>query len=437
MAKITIFVFLLLLVALGFFAVENKDMMTIKVPFGSVYEIPKISLMLLSTTIGALVILFLFFIRETRRAIFNLQYQKRQKKEARIHELYSKALDAILGNKDEEAKEALEEILKEDPEHIDALLKLGDIAFANEDYKTAFEYYRQARDINPKNLQSLLSIETAQEKLKNYDGALRHLEEILDIDEENLTALYKKQSILENREKWDDLVSLQKTIIKLEQNEKDKQREERKLLGYKYEYARSSLENGDIEKAEKAFKTLLKMDSNFVPAYLGMAEVMVTNGETEEAINFLEKSYETLNSVILVARIEDLLIGFGEPGRLLRFYRNAFSKNPQDNGLKFLLGKLYYRLEMVDDAIETLDSIDTTQFSTPELYRVKGELYIKRNQISRAMDELRKACGIKQSLIIPYCCNNCGAKSRDWAGRCPQCKEWNTYRLDVYGSCKA
>ncbi len=437
MGKIAILVFLVFLAVLGFFAVENKDIVSVKVPFGSSYEIPKIALILLSSTVGALAILIVFFIRDTKRVIDNLQYQKRQKKEAKIQEFYSRALNAILGNKEEEAEEALSEILKEDPEHIDALLRLGDISLSNGDYKTAFEHYKKTLDISPKNMQALLSVETVIEKMQRYDDAVRYLDEILDIDSENLTALYRKRSILERKDMWDDLLSLQKVILKLEHNENDKQREERRFLGYKYEYARASLENGELEKAEKAFRTMLKMADNFIPAYLGLAEVMLTKGETEEAINFLEKAYDQLKSIIILARLEDLLINVGEPGRLIRFYRNAIAKNPQDNGIRFLLGKLYYRLEMVDDAMEILNSIDMNVFSVPELYSLKGELYIKRNQIPRALDELKKACGIKRPFRIQYCCSNCNFKSEDWSGRCPHCTEWNTYRLDVYGTCKA
>lgn len=437
MGKMAVLVFLVFLAVVGFFAMDNKDNVVVKIPFGSVYEIPKIALMLLSAIVGSFVIFVIFFIRDTKRIIDNLQYQKRQKKEAKINTYYSKALNAILADKEEEAKEFLGDILKEDPEHIDALLRLGDIAMGNDYYQGAFEYYKKARDISPSNLQVLLSVETVLEKTQRYDDALRYLEDILDIDSDNLTALHRKRSILERRELWDDLLSLQKTVMKLEHNEKDKQKEERRFLGYKYEYARSSLENGKLEKAEKAFRTLLKMDSGFVPAYLGMAEVMLTRGETEEAINFLEKGFEELNSVIILARIEDLLISVGEPGRLIRFYKNAISRNPQDNGLKFLLGKLYYRLEMVEDALESMNSIDTSGFSPAELYTLKGELFLKRNQVSKALDEYRRACGIKQSVLIPYCCSNCGFKSVEWSGRCPDCKEWNTYRLDLYATCKA
>src|SRR5208282_5878424 len=99
-----------------------------------------------------------------------------------IHAHYSRALNAILGDKEEEAKEALAEILKEDPEHLDALLRLGDIALSNEDFQAAFDYYKKARDINHSDLHVLLSIETVMEKMKRFDDSMKYIDEILDID---------------------------------------------------------------------------------------------------------------------------------------------------------------------------------------------------------------------------------------------------------------
>ena len=428
--------FLIFLTALGFFAVENKDAIIIKIPFGSAYEMPKIALILLSTTIGALTILIIFFIRDTKKAIENIQFHRRQKRDEKIQNSYAKALNALLGNRDDDAKEYLLDILKENPDHIDSLLKLGDISIKKNDYESALNYYKKAKNISPSNLQVLFSLEALMEKMNRYDDALSYIEDILDIDSENIAALYKKRLILERKENWDELISLQKNIIKLIE-EKDKPAEEQKLKGYKYEYGRSSLENGEIEKAEKAFRAVLKIDSTFIPAYFGLVEVLLTKGETEEAINLLEKSYEQLKSVIILARLEDLLINVGEPGRLIRFYKNILSKNPQDYGLAFLMGKLYYRLEMVDDAIEVLNSIDTNVFSVAELFILKGELYLKRNQIAKSLEEYRKSCNIRQQLLLPYCCFSCGFKSKEWSGRCPQCFEWNTYRLDIYGACKA
>ena len=30
-----------------------------------------------------------------------------------------------------------------------------------------------------------------------------------------------------------------------------------------------------------------------------------------------------------------------------------------------------------------------------------------------------------------FICQNCGAESAKWIGRCPSCKEWNTYHEEI------
>ncbi|MFA5353876.1 MAG: tetratricopeptide repeat protein [Thermodesulfovibrionales bacterium] len=435
MGKLSVFIFLLFLTALGFFALENKDSVLIKMPFGGMYEISKVALMLLSTTLGALATLLVFFVRDTKQMIESLQYQRRQKREEKLHGFYAKALNAIISNRDEEAQAALMEIMKETPDHIDALLRLGDIALKRREFKAALDHYKKVRDFDPANLQAIFSMATVMEKMGRYDDSLKYLDEVLDSDSGNNTALMRKRTLLEKKEEWDGLLSLQKTVIKLADGDGEKEREEKRLTGYKYEYARAALETGELEKAEKGFRALLKADEGFIPACLGLVEVLVGKGETEEAINLLEKTYEQKGSVIILARLEDLLISVGEPGRLIRTYKNALSRNPQDNELPFLLGKLYYRLEMVDDAIEALDSVEPLS-PTPELSCLRGDLYMKRNQPARAMAEFRRACSIGRPPVS-YCCTVCGQKTGEWSGRCPQCGDWNSYELDIHGNCKA
>lgn len=429
--------FILFLGAVALFAIFNQEATTIKIPFGKTYEIPKIALLLLSSAVGALAMLIIFAIRDTKRFIINRQYQKRQKKEAEIQELYSKALNTLLAHNEGEAKEFLKSVLSKEPEHLDTLLRFGDIAVSEEDFQKAAEYYQRARNLNPQNLETLFSLERLMEKTGRWSDALNYLEEILEIDEENLSALYRKRDIFERQGRWDELVSVQKLILKNEHTERDRNRERQNLVGYKYEYGRHGLESGELEKAKKAFRTVLRLEKDFVPATLGLAEVLLREGEGEEAINLLEKSYEQTSSPIILARLEDLLISLGEPARLIRIYRNSLSKNPQDLVIKFFLGKLFYRLEMVDDAFETLTSIDTGGAVYPELHQLTGNLYMKRHQPDKAVHEFRKALDIKIALRLPYYCKECGFTSHEWSGRCEGCKRWNTLQFSLDSTCKA
>ncbi len=97
-------------------------------------------------------------------------------------------------------------VLTEEPEHLNALLQLGDIAIAEDDFQKAREYYQRARDLNSRSIEVLFSLERLMEKTGRWTDALRYIEEILDLDDKNLSALYKKRDILEKQERWDDIV---------------------------------------------------------------------------------------------------------------------------------------------------------------------------------------------------------------------------------------
>jgi tetratricopeptide (TPR) repeat protein len=437
MGKLSIFLFVIFLFALSVFSIFNQGAIAITVPFGPVYEIQKFALSLFSIAVGVFITFIFFTIRDTKKFIDNWQFQKKQKQDIRVQDLYSRALNSLLAKNLEAAGEALEEILKEEPDHIDALLRLGDLAAGSEDFQTANARYQRARELEPKRLETLFALDRLMEGAGRWSEALRYLDEILDIDDANLSALYRKREILERQARWDDTVSLQKSILKHEHSEKDRKREQQNLLGYEYEYGRHSLENSQLEKAKKAFKNVLRTEKDFVPAILGLAEVLLQEGEGEESVNILENAFAATESKIVLARLEDLLISIGEPSRLIRIYRSGISRNPNDPVTRFFLGKLFYRLEMIDDAFDTLSGIDTGGASYPELHLLMGNLYVRKKQIEKAVQEFKKAADIKTAFRLPYCCNHCGYRADDWSGRCLDCKNWSTYQFNLDGTCKS
>lgn len=432
MSKFYVFLILIFITIIGLVAVENKDTVVLKIPFGAAYEMPKIGLILVSVSFGAFFIFLIFFIRDALGMLNRIQLQKRQKKEERIKEFYAKALNAIMRERISEAKEALQEILKEEPEHVDALIRLGDIAIKEEDFKGALKYYKRAYEFDPKNIIPLLSLENVMEKLNENESALKYIEQIISIEPDNLLAYYKMRNVLEKLEKWNELINTQKKIVKLVPPSK-REEEEQKLVGYTYEYGRVSLEQGDFDSAERVFSSLIRSSPDFIPSYLGMVEVHLSKGEVEEAINLIEKAYGEHKSKILLLRLEDLLISLGDPKRLIQFYNKIINANPSDNELKILLGRLYYRLEMIDDALEVLASIDSTQCRVPKLFCLRGNLYLRRNQLNRAVSEFKELCPEEAVSTISYVCNVCLSKFESWFGRCPVCNSWNSFEVDLTG----
>jgi lipopolysaccharide biosynthesis regulator YciM len=435
MGKTITLIFILFLGAVTYFAIFNQEEVTVILYKNLQYQLPMFVLVLISSIIGALLMLIIYTIRDTRRLIGNIQMQKRQKRQEKIQNLYSRAIGAINSGKTEVATDALKEILNEDPGNLQALLRLGEIALESKDIKGAQEYFKKALASDPENVEALLNLIKVKEEIGVDDEALSYIDELLEKDPDNIVARYKKRKILERNGRWDDLVYLQKELIKNIQSESEKKMEQKLLVGYKYEAGRESLESGRIEKAKKAFKNAIKLNKDFVPAHLGLAEVMIREGSTEDAINYLEKIYQQYKSLIILARLEDLLIRIGEPSRLIRVYKNSLAERPGDNILKFFLAKLYYRLEMLDDALSTIQSIENPG-SIPEIAKIKGGIYLKRGEYEKASEEFKSVLDMKKTLRLPYCCSVCGETEDEWSGRCPSCGNWNTYYFNIHGVCK-
>ncbi len=431
MSKLSLFIVLLFLGLLALFSLHNNDMTTIKVPFGQSYELPKIGVILLSSLAGAMVVAVLFVLRDTRRFIHTYQAQRRLKKEQKVQALYSRALDALLGGDLKEAQEALEALLKEEPRHLEALLRMAEVAQREGQPQKALEYYRRVLSLEPQHLEALLKAAGLELSLGHLKEALEYAEQVLEPQPDNLSALALKRTVLERQGQWSELVELQRQVLK-HPHLKEQAQEEQRLLGYRYELARQSLEEGQLDRALKLFRNILKADRRFVPAYLGAAEALLRDGEAEEAAKLLEEGYEETHSEILLARLEDLSLGQGEPERAIKLYQQALGKRPEEASLRFLLGKLYWRLEMVEDALRELQPLEGAE-DFPALYSLLGELYMRRQLHERAAQSFRKAAGPRPARL-PYVCSTCQGLSRQWSGRCPHCGAWGTFRLGIHGS---
>ncbi len=436
MAKLATFLVIIFIAALGYLAILNKETVTLRLGEQSIYEIPKIALILLSTALGALSMLAIIAIKDARQYIESWHGSRQHKKDLKVHELYTKGLDAVLACKDEEATELFTRIIEVDTNNVNALLRLGDIAFKAGDITKAKDFYIKAKEVRPHSLEVLFSLEKVFEAEQRWQEALRYLDNILEIDEENPPALYRKREIYEITKNWESLIDVQHKILKSDILQKEKQKEHKNLLGYKYESGRHYLEKGEIDKAKKIMRAVIRLDKDFIAAHLALAEAYLRNGENEESEEILNKGYELTSSLVFLVRLEDFLISLGEPGKIIGLYQKAIHENPKDTKLQFFLGKLYYRLEMIDHAFETITGIDTATMDCSDLHKLLGEIYQRRMQYDKAAEEFKKSLRIGKPFLVPFCCSNCAYTSKDWLGRCPECKQWNTLSLDLDGTCK-
>ncbi len=426
MGKLSISVVIIFLAVIAMFSVFNNDATSITVPFGEVYKIPKIGLILVSAVFGALTMLVLFMVRDSMRFMVNYQAQRIHKRVEKISELYNRALNAILGEDTATARSSLDQILKMDPGHSDALLRMGNMETRAGDFQQAATYYKRALDASERNLEALFSLAEVMQRLERLDDSLQYIDEILQIDQDNHSAFMKKRALLERDSRWDDLIEVQRAILRLERDQQRQEREKSILMGYQYELACAALETSELDKANKGFRAIVKEDNDFIPAHVGVVETMIAGNDTDGAVEYIEKAYASTHVHLLLVRLEDIVIGLGDPLRLIRTYQHRLSEEPDNTGLRFFLAKLYFRLEMVDDAFRELEALEDT---FPEVPLLLGELYMRRQQCEKAVEQFKKTMKLSSALKVPYFCMECGHSAMQWVGRCPSCDNWNTMRL--------
>ena len=413
----------------------NQGMITISFLPSKTYELSKSSFFLISLAAGAGLVFLLYFTRDVRRFLRGLKFQRDQKKQARIQELYTKGLNSLLAKRNPEATSFFQKVLSINPNHVDTLLRMGITQLRLKNPQEAIRLHQKALSLDSNNPEVLFSLAADYEEAKRYDDALKVYKEILSRDSSNLSALIRMRDLYQRLNQWAELYETQRQLLSNPLSTSEQEVEHRKFLGFKYEFGRSLLESGDLERAKKIFRGVIKLDKDFIPGYLGLGEVYLEDQKPKEAAELWEKAYKVTSSNLLLLRLEDLYLKQGEPGKAIEIYTQAVSWKPQDMALKFFLGKLFYRLEMIDEAFDILSSVDWGDKELPDVHKLLGNIYLRRGSLGLAATEFKKALGFRKQIIIPYVCSNCELKTTEWAGRCPNCGKWNTFEVNLDKTC--
>jgi tetratricopeptide (TPR) repeat protein len=413
----------------------NPGMITVNLLPSKSYDISKSAFFLITLAIGAGVVFFLYLLRDVKRFLRGLRVQREQKKRLKIQELYTKGLNSLLAKRNTEAIVFFQKVLAIDPNHVDTLLRMGISQLRGKNYQEAILLHQKALGLDPDNQEVMFSLAADYEEAKRFDEALAMYSKILSKDASNLTALIKMRDLYQRTNHWDELSETQRKLLVSPLTASELEVEHRRLVGFRYETGRSLLEAGDLERARKIFRSVIKLDKDFIPAFLGLGEVYLEEGKVSEAAELWEKAYKMTSSTLLLLRLEDLYLKQGEPGKAIEIYNQAVQWRPQDNSLKFFLGKLYYRLEMIDEAFDILSAVDWGDKDFPDVHKLLGNIYLRRGSLGLAASEFKKALGFKKQIIIPYICSNCDLRTVDWSGRCPNCGKWNTFGINLEKTC--
>ena len=195
-----------------------------------------------------------------------------------------------------------------------------------------------------------------------------------------------------------------------------------------YELGGADVKAGRSGSAIGHFKNALRAEPGFVPAALALGDALEAGGDHREAIKIWERTADQFPTLAVLARLERVYRQEGKPSRMIALYRAAVDRAPDDLALAVALGRVYFELEMLDEAADQFEKIEVRAPDLPVVHAFLGAVFERRGETREAFAEYRRALRLGDAFEWPHCCTACGAPSPAWQDRCPRCRRWNTVR---------
>lgn len=388
------------------------------------YDLPLMALVVGVFLAGACVALFLTLLRDLSRSFRDYTVARRARREESLADLYHRGVDAQLAGKAEAAAETYQELLAREPGHAEAHLRLGELARARNDHQAALDHHLQALRGEERG-DTLLAVALDYQRSGRGDEALATYRRILDRDRTHLTALRAIRDLALQQGRWSEALGAQQRLVDLV-TEGERPVELDWLAALHYEIGKGLLADGKTQDALGHFKESLKASRGFLPAHVALGDAHLKAGDQREAIRTWERATEVTPALVLLRRLEEVYRAEGRPSRMIALYQDAATRAPQDLALAFALGRVYFELEMLDEAADQFQKVEVRTPDFAPLHAYLGAIFERRGQVADAFQEYRRALTLTQTFEWPHRCSACGLAHGHWQDRCPGCGRWNT-----------
>ena len=291
-------------------------------------------------------------------------FTRRPKPRKNTDSLYADALNAMVRGDSEGAMRLLRDVVRQDTDHLDAYLQLGDILREEGNPQQAIKVH-QSLTVRPglsENLRMNIHKSLAQDYMSVNEPvqARKEAEMILNIDKKDVWATEFLLDLAEQNQDWGRAAQLVKALEKVK-NEADITR----LARFKVYEGMEKFESDDRVSAQGCFQKAVTMAPNFGLPHLYLGNLFSENRDLVKAIDHWEQYslLDTKNGSSVYSKIEAALFDLGRFSEVEKFYQRALDKNPENlNALAKIAnvleekGERQQALELVEDALNRYEN---------------------------------------------------------------------------------
>lgn len=410
----------------------NREILNQRLIVGQGIEVPVWLAILVVSGISMLVPLLFGLLRDLRRMFSGLTARRKVRSQQEAEERYLLGIESRLNGREERALEHFEAVLAIEPNHFQGLMKAGEVLCSMRRYAEAIEYHRRAARAKESDLRPLYALVSDYEESGATENAKAILNRIITQNPKKSLAAYMKfRDILMNEAAWDKAWEIQQRIENLLREMNRPTKSEKKYhLGIRYMLAQRLVEQGREREAIGILRRLARTEPTFVPAHLRLGKALIAIGQPEEAVDVWEQGYQATSHPIFLTSIENYYLHMEQPRRAIEALQSSIVKSKKDIIPRFFLGKLYYRLEMIDEALEQFSKLKGHVTYFPALHYYLAKTMERHGNYRDALRELETVLRQAEVLKVEYACATCSRKFPDWVDHCSRCGEWNSVQFD-------
>jgi lipopolysaccharide biosynthesis regulator YciM len=361
-----------------------------------------------------------------------MKHWRDDRNEKRVREvgaIYRDGVNRLLSGDLKKAHSLLQKALDRDPKRLDTYIAMANVYLQEGDSKAALGLLLKARELDPKSLEVLFKLAITYEETGATEDARAHYQQILDIEANNRKALRSLRDLAMKEAEWIVAMELQKRVLKVASGSKRIDDEKQKMQHLRYEVARLKLEDGQADKAVSELQEIVRENASFTPARVTLGDAYQILKRGEDAVRTWRDGYRDLGRSIFLTRLEDYYMEAEDPATLLTYYRTQLAEHQDDMVLRLFFGKFCLRLEMVDEAVDQLFTVESSGVESSQLHFLLAEAYRRRQRKDDAIEEYKRALGANKHLRLGYVCDKCEAPYQEWQSRCSSCQTWGSLSL--------
>lgn len=425
---------LLLVVAASYLTHQNRDVLYTEFRVNPTTTVPIWIVVLAVFLAGFLPTGTTLLAQHLRRDLAARRERKARREVQSIDAAYRRAIDWMADGQWGKAEQELAAVAQAQPEDFSVLLRQGVVLRRLGRAKEAVEVHRRASVLYPQSAAVLYQLAEDYDAQAQPDVAAEIRSRVLrDFPGQGLAVLRHRRNAALGAGDFAAASALQDQIeqqLREAGNTSGLEGEAGTALGLAYQRGVALLEQEKAEEAVAVFRQVLERERRFIPAAIMLGEAELERDNPKAALAEWRRGYDATGSPIFLQRIEDYFIDVGEPVQAIELLRGIIATAQNDTLPRFFLGRLYYRLEMHEEAMRLLASVEDRVASSPTYHLLMGRLHERRGEMRRAVESYF-AC-IRQLGVLEagYSCRLCHANHAEWSDRCPACGAWNSVELD-------